>query len=71
MYNDKIRINAGIISRLMNNTAGLTFNELKEKSGLPDKDLYLAIGLLIGEDKVIFSSTHGEERLYLHIYFYF
>ena len=60
MYNDQIRIHAGVISKLMDNTAGLTLIELKEKSKLSDKELYLAIGWLVSEKKSFISLEQME-----------
>lgn len=40
MDNNQISINADIVLQLMNNTpSGLTYNELKERCHLSDKDL--------------------------------
>lgn len=67
--NKNIAVHAGIILQLMNNTHGLTYTELKEKSQLSDKELSMAIGWLACENKILFSSD--DDKLYLNSYFYF
>lgn len=65
--------NAGIIWRLLNNGERWEYEQLKEKSGLSDRDLNLAIGWLAREDKVCFerSKCQDKEYLYLSIDLYF
>ncbi len=65
--------NAGIIWRLLNNGERWEYEQLKEKSGLSDRDLNLAIGWLAREDKVSFerSKCQDKEYLYLSIELYF
>ncbi|WP_456087122.1 winged helix-turn-helix domain-containing protein [Parabacteroides sp.] len=67
--NKKIAVHAGIVLQLMNNTQGLTYMELKEKSQFSDKELSMAIGWLACENKILFSSD--DDKLYLNSYFYF
>ena len=46
----------------MNETEGLTLKQIKTKTKLKDKELYLGLGWLLREDK-IFSSVAGEEEI--------
>lgn len=69
MNKNKIVVHAGVVLHLMNNTHGLTYNELKEKSQFSDKELSMAIGWLVCETKILFSSD--DEKLCLNGYFYF
>lgn len=72
MDNNQISINADIVLQLMNNTpSGLTYNELKERCHLSDKDLSMAIGRLVRENKIMYLSDLDNDRLYLNVYFYF
>lgn len=47
-----IGTNAGIVWRLMDNGRKWSYQELREKSGLSDRELYAAIGWLAREDKI-------------------
>lgn len=67
--NSQISIHADIVLQMVNDTPGMTYNELKEKSQLSDKELGMAIGWLVCEDKILFSSEN--DKLYLNYYFYF
>ena len=71
MDNKQIYINANIVLQLMNNIPGLTYNELKEKCLLSDKELGMAIGWLACENKIVYLSDSNSDKLYLNIYFYF
>ena len=51
-------LNAGIIWRIISDQQKWKYSELKQKSGLPDKELYAAIGWLAREDKI--EIEHGE-----------
>ena len=54
-----IGLNAGIIWRIISDQQKWKYSELKQKSGLPDKELYAAIGWLAREDKI--EIEHGED----------
>lgn len=69
MNKNKIVVHTSIVLQLMNNTHGLTYMELKEKSQFSDKELSMAIGWLACENKILFSSD--DDKLYLNGYFYF
>lgn len=71
MDNNQIYINASAVLQLMYNAHGQTYNELKEKSHLSDKELSMAIGWLVSENKITFLSGTDDDKLYLNIYFYF
>lgn len=63
MDKHSIGTNAGIVWRLMNNGCRWSCQELKEKSGLSDRDLNAAIGWLAREDKIQIEevvNTHKE-----------
>lgn len=58
-----IGTNAGIVWRLMNNEHKWSYQELKERSGLSDRELNAAIGWLAREDKIQIEedmNTHQE-----------
>ena len=52
--------NAGIIWRLLNNGERWEYEQLKEKSGLSDRDLNLAIGWLARENKIFIRQKDDE-----------
>ena len=63
MDKHSIGTNAGIVWRLMNNGCRWSYQELKEKSGLSDRDLNATIGWLAREDKIQIEevvNTHKE-----------
>ncbi|MBR5892872.1 MAG: winged helix-turn-helix domain-containing protein [Bacteroidaceae bacterium] len=53
---------AGRIWNALNETEGLTIKQIKKVTKLKDKELYLALGWLLREDK-IFSCVAGEEEI--------
>ena len=55
-----IGLNAGIIWRIISDQRKWKYSELKRKSGLPDKEMYAAIGWLAREDKI--EIEHGEDE---------
>ena len=55
---------AGRIWTALNETEGLTLKEIKTKSKLKEKELYLGLGWLLREDK-IFSCVTGEEEIFV------
>lgn len=65
--------NAGIIWRLLNNGERWEYEQLKDASGLSDRDLNLAIGWLARENKIFFerSKEQDKEYMYLSIDLYF
>lgn len=63
MDKHSIGTNAGIVWRLMNNDYKWSYQELKEKSGLSNRELNAAIGWLAREDKIQIEedmNTHQE-----------
>ncbi len=64
--------NAGIIWRLLDHNRKWEYNELKEATGLSDRDLNAAIGWLAREDKIQFetSQVDGHDYLYLELNLY-
>ncbi|HBG56448.1 winged helix-turn-helix domain-containing protein [Proteiniphilum sp. UBA1028] len=72
MYKKLIGTNAGIIWNLLNNNQKWNIIQLKEASGLSEKEIYTAIGWLARENKVeIEKSPGGIEDYYLVIGYYF
>lgn len=72
MYKKMIGTNAGIIWNLLNNNQRWNITELREASGLTEKEIYTAIGWLARENKIeIEKSQNGEEVYYLVIEYYF
>ena len=53
----QIGVNAGIIWHLLNDNNCWTYCELKNASGLSDRDLNAAIGWLAREDKIDFDEN--------------
>ena len=64
--------NAGIVWRLLDHNRKWEYNELKEATGLSDRDLNAAIGWLAREDKIQFetSKKDGNDYLYLELNLY-
>ena len=64
--------NAGIVWRLLDHNRKWEYNELKEATGLSDRDLNAAIGWLAREDKIQFetSTKDGHDYLYLELNLY-
>ena len=54
---------AGRIWTALNETEGLTLKEIKTKTKLKEKELYLGLGWLLREDK-IFSCIAGENEIF-------
>jgi len=72
MYKKMIGTNAGIIWNLLNNNQRWNIAELREASGLTEKEIYTAIGWLARENKIeIEKSQNGDEVYYLVIEYYF
>ncbi len=72
MYKKMIGTNAGIIWNLLNNNQRWNITELREASGLTEKEIYTAIGWLARENKIeIEKSQNGDEVYYLVIEYYF
>jgi|GEM_PF-247196 len=67
-----IGTNAGIIWNLLNNNQKWNIADLREASGLTEKEIYTAIGWLARENKIEIEKTHkGDEKYYLVIEYYF
>jgi hypothetical protein len=67
-----IGTNAGIIWNLLNDYQKWNIAQLKEASGLSEREIYAAIGWLARENKIeIDVSTEGNENYYLMIDYYF
>ena len=67
-----IGTNAGIVWNLLNNSQKWSITQLKQASGLSEKEIYAAIGWLARENKIeIEKSEDGHEAYYLLIEYYF
>ncbi len=67
-----IGTNAGIVWNLLNNCQKWSVAQLKEASGLSEREIYAAIGWLARENKIeIEKSEDGHEAYYLVIEYYF
>lgn len=67
-----IGTNAGVIWKLMNSeNRSWTYEELKHKTHLSDKELAASIGWLARENKIEFETHSQEEKLFLTTTFYF
>lgn len=72
MNKDSIGTNAGIIWNLLNNNEKWSIAELKDKSGLSDREVYAAIGWLARENKIeIDEKEENNDLYYLMIEYYF
>ncbi len=66
-----IGTNAGIVWNLLNNSQKWSVAQLKEASGLSEREIYAAIGWLARENKIeIEKSEDGHEAYYLLIEYY-
>lgn len=65
---DKITIghDAGKIWLLLSNHKKWSYTDLKEKSGLKERELFAAIGWLARENKI--EIVQEAEELYVHLY---
>ena len=59
--------NAGIIWRLLNNGERWEYEQLKDASGLSDRDLNLAIGWLARENKIYFEKNKEQDKEYIYL----
>ena len=58
--------NADTVWRLMNSGTIWNYDELREKSGLSEHNLYIAIGWLARENKIEFDETSQDKKVYLN-----
>lgn len=66
----EIGVNAGKIWGLLKDNVRWSYHDLKEASGLSDRDLNAAIGWLAREDKIDFQTNGGDDRLFLSVNVY-
>ncbi len=67
----QIGVNAGKVWRLLNDNKRWSYCDLREVSGLSDKDLNAAIGWLAREDKIdIAAGSDGDDLLFLNVNVY-
>ena len=63
---------AGIVWNILSNGQRWSYDELKEASGLSDRDLNAAIGWLAREDKIFFETDRDNvDYLYLFTNIYY
>lgn len=60
MLQEKAGEFAGKIWNALNGTEGLTTAQIKKTAELADKDLYLGLGWLLREDKVVTEEVKGK-----------
>lgn len=60
MLEEKAGVIAGKIWEALNGTEGLTQKQLKKSAKLIDKDLFLGLGWLLREDKIVTCDMEGE-----------
>ena len=60
MLKEKAGVIAGTIWNALNETEGMTAQQLKKATKLVDKDLFLGLGGLLREDKVSVEEVEGE-----------
>lgn len=66
----EIGVNAGKIWHLLKDNVRWSYQDLKEASGLSDRDLNAAIGWLAREDKIDFQCGGGDDCLFLSVNVY-
>lgn len=72
MNKKSIGTNAGIIWNLLNSGEKWSVNQLQEKSGLNEQEVYAAIGWLARENKIeIEEKANKNDLFYLVIEYYF
>lgn len=71
MNKKTIGTNAGIIWNLLNNHQRWNLSDLKEASGLSEKEIYMAIGWLARENKVEIETGPDHEESYYLLLTYF
>ncbi len=63
---------AGIVWSILSNGQRWSYDKLKEKAGLSDRDLNAAIGWLAREDKIFFETDQNNvDYLYLFTNIYY
>lgn len=70
MDKNSIGEHAGIVWRLLSNNCRWTYEELKEKSRLSDRELNAAIGWLAREGKIDFETDREKDTLFLCVNIY-
>lgn len=70
MDKHQIGTNAGIVWNVLKDNVHWTYENLKEPSGLSDRDLNAAIGWLAREDKIDFDIDETTDKLFLHVNVY-
>ena len=66
----EIGLNAGKVWQLLSNNDKCSYGSLIRKSGLKDKDLGAALGLLAREDKIEFEQQEDELYVFLCVNVY-
>lgn len=70
MDKNQIGLNAGIVWNVLKNNAHWDYQDLKDATGLSDRDLNAAIGWLAREDKVDFDMDENHDRLFISVNVY-
>lgn len=61
MLKEKAGMNAGTIWNAVNGTEGMTLKQLKKVTKFTDKELYLGLGWLLREDKVVLRPADSKD----------
>ncbi|MCM1504773.1 MAG: winged helix-turn-helix domain-containing protein [Muribaculum sp.] len=64
---DTIGYNAGLIWNALNEAEALGVKQLKKVTKLKDKELYLALGWLAREDKILIAENEDEKDLIISL----
>ncbi|MCI5580459.1 MAG: winged helix-turn-helix domain-containing protein [Phocaeicola plebeius] len=70
MDKHQIGTNAGIVWNVLKDNSHWEYHDLKNATGLSDRDLNAAIGWLARENKVDFDLDHCQDRLFLSVNVY-
>ena len=67
MNKNQIGTNAGVVWNVLKDNCHWEYTNLKEDTGINDRDLNAAIGWLAREDKIDFEIKEGEDKLFLSV----
>ena len=63
METTNIGTNAGIIWKLVDKTGSLHVNEIKKETKLDSESLFMALGWLARENKIVFDNLDGKPNI--------
>jgi 3-methyladenine DNA glycosylase AlkD len=59
MYKQDIKINSDLIWNLLSDVNALSIEEIEELTGYNEKFIYMALGWLLKENKILLTEKHG------------